>query len=134
MVDEVMTDLEHLSTYWLEYKEQERVAIENRRIVEDAMKSIIGIQDNLDGTQTEEKNRYIIKVVGRIDRKVDADKVQELAAENGLTEHLASLFRWKPELNMAAWKSADEAITKPLAPAITAKPGRPSFSITIKEI
>lgn len=134
MVDEVMTDLEHLSTYWLEYKEQERVAIENRRIVEDAMKSIIGIQDNLDGTQTEEKNRYIIKVVGRIDRKVDADKVQELAAEHGLTAHLASLFRWKPEINMAAWKSADEAITKPLAPAITAKPGRPSFSITIKEI
>jgi len=133
MVDEVMTDLEHLSTYWLEYKEQERVAIENRRIVEDAMKSIIGIQDNLDGTQTEEKNRYIIKVVGRIDRKVDADKVQELAAEHGLTAHLASLFRWKPEINMAAWKSADEAITKPLAPAITAKPGRPSFSITPKE-
>ena len=49
--------------------------------------------------------------------------MQELAAEFGLTEHLASLFRWKPEINMAVWKATDEAITKPLAAAITAKPG-----------
>jgi hypothetical protein len=34
---------------------------------------------------------------------------------------------------MAVWKAADEAITKPLAAAITAKPGRPSFTITRKE-
>jgi hypothetical protein len=34
---------------------------------------------------------------------------------------------------MAAWKAADESITRPLAAAITAKPGRPSFAITIEE-
>ena len=133
MVDEVMTDLEHLSTYWLEYKEQERVAIENRRIVEDAMKSIIGIQDNLDGTQTEEKNRYIIKVVGRIDRKVDADKVQELAAEHGLTAHLASLFRWKPEINLKAWKDAEPTVTDKLAQAVTTTPGKIGIKIEEEE-
>lgn len=74
-----------------------------------------------------------MKVTCRIDRKVDADMVQELAAEHGLSEHLASLFRWKPELNMSAWKAADESITRPLAGAITAKPGRPSFTITKKD-
>ena len=58
-----------------------------------------------------------------------ADKVQELAAEHGLTDHLSTLFRWKPELNMAIWKSSNESITRALAPAITAKPGRPSFTI-----
>ena len=59
--------------------------------------------------------------------------MQELAAEFGLTEHLAKLFRWKPEINLAIWKAADESITKPLASAITAKPGRPSFTISHKE-
>jgi hypothetical protein len=75
----------------------------------------------------------VVKISGRIDRKVDSEKLQMLATESGLTEHLATLFRWKPELNLTLWKSADESITKPLAAAITAKPGRPSFKITIKE-
>jgi hypothetical protein len=57
--------------------------------------------------------------------------VQELAAEHGLTDHLSTLFRWKPEINMAIWKASDERITRPLAGAITAKPGRPSFTIDI---
>jgi hypothetical protein len=30
---------------------------------------------------------------------------------------------------MSAWKAADDSITRPLAAAITTKPGRPSFSI-----
>jgi len=56
--------------------------------------------------------------------------VQEIAAEAGLTEHLSSLFRWKPEINMSAWKNADEKITTPLLGGITTTPGRASFTIT----
>jgi hypothetical protein len=56
-----------------------------------------------------------------------------LASVSGLSEHLATLFRWKPEINMTLWKAADVSITKSLAGAITSKPGRPSFKITIKE-
>jgi hypothetical protein len=69
-------------------------------------------------------------VEGRINRKVDADKLQAIAAEAGLTEHLSSLFRWKPEIAMSAWKAASPNITTPLLDAITATPGRPSFTIT----
>jgi len=105
----------------------------DRRKIEDRIKSLAGISENLEGTETVSPDQFTIKIVGRIDRKVDGDKVQELAAEFGLTDHLSSLFRWKPDLNMAAWKAADESITKPLAAAITAKPGRPSFTITSKE-
>jgi hypothetical protein len=94
---------------------------------------LANIAENLDGTETVEPGRFEVKIVGRIDRKVDGDKVQELAAEFGLTDHLAKLFRWKPEINMAIWKATDESITKPLAAAITAKPGRPSFKIIPKE-
>ena len=131
--DKLTDDLNELAAMWLAAKEAEKEATEDRRRIEDRIKSLAGIAENLDGTETVAPEKFTIKIVGRIDRKVDSDKLQELAAEHGLSEHLSSLFRWKPEINMAAWKAADEAITKPLAAAITAKPGRPSFTITRKE-
>ena len=131
---EKLTDnLNELSSLWLAAKEAEKEATDDRRKIEDRIKSLVGFAENSEGTETVDPDQFTIKIVGRIDRKVDGDKVQELAAEHGLTEHLASLFRWKPEINMAAWKAADASITKPLAGAITAKPGRPSFAITRKE-
>lgn len=126
-------DMNELASMWLAAKKQEEDATADRRDIEDHIKKLATIAENLDGTETIEPGRYEIKIVGRIDRKVDGDKVQELAAEFGLTDHLAKLFRWKPEINMAIWKAADESITKPLAAAITAKPGRPSFKIIPKE-
>ena len=125
-------DLNELSQMWIAAKEAEAAAVSDRRSIEDRIKSLAGIAENLEGTETVAPDRFIIKVVGRIDRKVDSEKLQELAAEYGLTEHLASLFRWKPEINMAQWKASSASITAPLAAAITAKPGRPSFSITRK--
>jgi hypothetical protein len=68
-----------------------------------------------------------------MNRKINAEKLQELALANGLDEHLSSLFRWKPELASAAWKAADESITRPLLGAITTTPGRPTFTIIMKE-
>lgn len=118
---------------WLEAKESERAAVEKRRLIEDELVSSLKVDANHEGVTSETIEGYQVKVTCRIDRKVDADMVQELAAEHGLSEHLASLFRWKPELNMSAWKAADESITRPLAGAITAKPGRPSFTITKKD-
>lgn len=124
-----MRTMEQMAAEWLEAKEAERVAIEKRRDLEDAMRKAASIRDDVEGTETLALEGFKLKIVGRIDRKVDADKVQELAAEHGLTDHLSTLFRWKPEINMAVWKSTDESITAPLAAAITAKPGRPSFTI-----
>lgn len=118
---------------WLEAKETERAAVERRRAIEDELRARFDVPEALEGTENIEDEGFTVKIIGRIDRKVDADAVQELAAEHGLSEHLPRLFRWKPELNMAAWKAADESITRPLAGAITAKPGRPSFQITRKE-
>lgn len=131
--DKLTDDLNTLSEMWLAAKEAEKEATEDRRRIEDRIKSLVGVAENLEGTETVEPDQFRIKIVGRIDRKVDSDKLQELAAEHGLTEHLSSLFRWKPEINMAVWKATDEAITKPLAAAITAKPGRPSVTIIRKE-
>jgi hypothetical protein len=128
-----MSDLKTLSANWLSFKTAEEKATTERRKIEDQMVKLLAIPPDFESTETAEPEGFVVKVSGRIDRKVDGEKVQELAAEFGLTEHLAKLFRWKPEINMAIWKAADEAITRPLAAAITAKPGRPSFKITIKE-
>ena len=131
--DKLTDDLNELSSLWLAAKEAEKEATEDRRRIEDHIKSLVGVAENMEGTETVDPDQFTIKIVGRIDRRVDGDKLQELAAEYSLTDHLSSLFRWKPEINMAVWKATDEAITKPLAAAITAKPGRPSFTITRKE-
>lgn len=128
-----MTDLQSLVKEWMESKATEAQAVQRRREIEDQLKALTNIPEDLDGTKTLDVPGYVVKVTGRIDRKVDADLVQEIAAEHGLYAHLSTLFRWKPELNMAAWKAADESITRQLSSAITAKPGRPSFAITTKE-
>ncbi len=127
------SDLSELASLWLEAKAIEGRATDERRAIEDRIKKVIRLNDDLDGTETLEPDGYVIKVVGRIDRKVNSEKLQELAAEAGLMDHLSSLFRWKPELNVGIWKDTDPSITSVLAPAITAKPGRASFSITTKE-
>ena len=126
-------DLKELSRQWLQHKFDEELATTERRKVEDQIVKLLAVAENFEGTETAKPEGFVVKISGRIDRKVDGDKVQELAAEFGLTDHLAKLFRWKPELNMAIWKATDATITGPLAGAITAKPGRPSFKIIPKE-
>ena len=120
----------NLYQLWILSKDAEKTAIENRRNIEDQLVAALGIEKTLDGTQNIETDGYKVKVVGRLDRKVNSDKLQDLAAEHGLTQHLSSLFRWKPEVNASAWKSADPLITAPLQDAITSTNGRPSFTIT----
>lgn len=127
-----MSNLSELSARWLEAKEAERMAVETRRQIEDKMLSLIGVPETLEGTENAEAPDYQIKVTGRLNRTIDGDKLQEIAAESGLTDHLGRLFRWKPSIDTKAWKATDESITRPLLGAITTKPGRPSFAIQPK--
>ena len=122
--------LSDIAAKWVEAKEAERKALDMRRELEDSMLSLIGISENFEGTQTA-GDQYKIKVTARMNRRIDADALQEIAAENGLSEHLGTLFRWKPDINAKAWKDAAPEITQPLLGAITTKPGRPSFSIEV---
>jgi hypothetical protein len=131
--DQLVGSLARLSADWLGFKGAEERATTERRKIEDQMVKLLAIPPDFESTETAEPEGFVVKISGRIDRKVDAEKVQELAAEFGLTEHLARLFRWKPEINISVWKLTHESITKPLAAAITAKPFRPSFKIIPKE-
>lgn len=125
--------VDDLARRWLEAKEAERVATETRRAIEDELVSALRAPPDLDGTFNAEASGYKVKIVGRLNRKIDADKLRELAYEAGLEDHLGSLFRWKPEINAKAWDAAAPSITKPLLGAITTTPGRPSFTIINKE-
>jgi hypothetical protein len=115
---------------WLDAKKLEAAAVAERRQLEDQMAEEFGLPKDLDGTVNHQVDGYKIKMEGRINKKIDADKLQMLAAEAGLSEHLSNLFRWKPEINAKAWGAAADAVTGPLLGAITSTPGRPTFSIT----
>lgn len=114
---------------WINAKEAERVAVEIRRAIEDELFAQFDVGD-AEGSTTINRDGYKVKVTTRYNRKIDSDLLQEIAAENGFTDYLSTLFRWKPDLDMKAWKAADVYITDILANAITTTPGRPSFSIT----
>tara|TARA_R100000808_G_scaffold18323_1_gene40173 strand:- start:5687 stop:6070 length:384 start_codon:yes stop_codon:yes gene_type:complete len=121
-------DIVRLSSEWLALKEQERQATDARREVEDQLIGLVNSKP--DGSATTAVGNLTVKVTGRMNRRVDGDLLQDLAAEHGLTDHLATLFRWKPDINLAAWRAADPSITEPLLDAITTSEGRPSFNIT----
>lgn len=114
---------------WLAAKEAEKAAIERRRQIEDSICQSLMLSEAFEGTKSIECDGYKVKITGRMTRTVDADVLQELAAEFGMTDHLGRLFRWKPEINASAWKATDPILTNALLPAITTKPGRPSFNI-----
>jgi hypothetical protein len=115
---------------WLDAKKIESAAVKDRRELEDLMVKEFSLPKDLDGTVNKEADGYKVKIEGRINTKIDADKLQVLASEAGLSEHLSSLFRWKPEINARVWNAASDAVTAPLLGAITSTSGRPTFTIT----
>lgn len=126
--------MDDLADRWVAYKEAERISIEKRREIEDQIVARINFPETFEGTEnlTDVGSAYAIKIEGRINRSVNAEKLIAIADEEGLETQISALFRWKPEINMTAWKAADQSITKPLSKAITANAGRPSFTITRK--
>jgi hypothetical protein len=118
---------------WQDAKAREAEATAERREIEDQMVAQFNVPSTLDKTANFEADGYKVKIEGRINRKINGEKLQEIAVEHGLMAHLECLFRWKPEINAAVWKSTDPAITTPLLDAITSTPGRPSFTIVKKD-
>jgi len=125
-----MNNLDPLLQEWIDAKEGEKAAQEWRRSIEDQLLEAIVVPDDLEGVISPTvSEQYKIKITGRMTRKVDSDRIQEIAAENGITDQLSVLFRWKPEINMAVWKATNPSVTDLLLDGITTKPGRPSFTI-----
>jgi hypothetical protein len=112
--------MDNLAELWMAAKEAEVEATERRRAIEDQM---------LANNRTEWAG-YKVRITARDNWKIDAERLQQVAEAHGLSDHLSSLFRWKPEVNMTLWKASAPTITKPLLEAITITPGRASFAIS----
>ena len=125
-----MKPLQQVSEEWMEAKAVEHDATEKRRLIEDELCRLLEVQKTDEHTRKVEANPFTIKIACRINRKVDGDLAQEIAAENDMQDHLGLLFRWKPELSMTAWNGVGDNVKQVFARAITATPGRPSFTIT----
>lgn len=125
--------LQELARGWLVAKADEAKAVLARRDLEDKMSKILEIDTATEGTTNVESFEYKLKIMTRMTRKVDTDKLQEIAAEHDLDKELSTLFRWKAELEMKSWKLAAPEVTKVLSQAVTTTAGRPSYSIT-KEV
>jgi len=115
---------------WLNAKKLEAAATAERRELEDQIVKQFAVAKDFSGTMKREIEGFTVTIEGKINKKVDSEKLQSVAKEAGLEDYLPTLFRWKPEINAAAWKAADQAVIAPLTLAITSTPGRPSFAIT----
>jgi hypothetical protein len=125
-----MKPLQQLAEEWLEVKNAESEATEKRRLIEDEVVRLLEISSMDDHAREFEADPFTFKITCRINRKVNGDLAQEIAAEHDMQDFLGMLFRWKPELSMAAWKGVGDNVKSVFAPAITSTPGRPSFAIT----
>lgn len=126
--------INELSERWINAKADEASAIARRRALEDLLVAELAVDENVEGTINAKAGIHAIKITTRLTRKVDGEKLQLLALENGISHDvLQQLFRWKPELALREWKAAENEVRAALAGAITTSAGRPSVSIETTE-
>lgn len=119
---------------WIQAKAAETEMTERRRAIEDEMAKSLQVPDDWEGSYTMKDGGFKILVKRSFTRKVDDKKLTAITNEFGLQDYLSTLFRWKPEINLKAWKDTDIDITDKLAQAVTTTPGRVSFKIEEEEI
>ena len=124
----------NLYQQWIEAKAAESEMTARRRALEDEMAKSLQITEDWEGSYTMKDGGFKINVKRAFTRKVDDKRLTAIANEFGLQEYLSTLFRWKPEINLKAWKDTEPSITDKLAQAVTTTPGRVSFKIEEEEI
>jgi hypothetical protein len=124
--------LRSLCSEWINAKEAEREAAIKLKEVEDKLITFLNVDLSIDGTTRVIDGDISLKVTTRLSRIIDTSRLKELAEERDLNEHLSTLFRWNPEVNLKSWRDADEKVTEPLRDAIAIAPTRPAIAITIK--
>ena len=126
-------EIERLLSDWEGFKEAEAVAARKRRLIEDKLHELLG-HKSLGSKTFNLPSDYKITVTNGVTNKVDGDLLQQIAKENGLTQQLGKLFRWKPSIDKEAWLASEHHNVRGiLGEAITTKPSRPQFKITRTE-
>ena len=123
----------NLYQQWMEVKAAETEMTARRRAIEDEMAKSLQITEDWEGSYTMKDGGFKVNIKRAFTRKVDGKKLTAIADEFGLQGYLPTLFRWKPEIDMRAWKDTETFITDKLAQAVTTTPGRVSFKIEEEE-
>lgn len=123
----------NLYEQWMEAKAAETEMTARRRAIEEEIAKSLEVPEDWEGSYTLKDGGFKINVKRAFTRKVDDKKLTAIANEFGLQEYLSTLFRWKPEINLKAWKDTEPSITDKLAQAVTTTPGRVSFKIEEEE-
>lgn len=95
-----------------------------------ALSALLGVDETAEGTKTFNVRGREVKVSTKLNRTVDGDKLEEIVRENHAEAKASELFRYKFEINQSVWKREDDQVKNLFAPAITARPGQPSITIT----
>jgi hypothetical protein len=125
-------ELVELSDAWRLAKHNEQAYAAERREIEDRMLSMLGVSEMETGTKKFGKESEVT-IVFRHNQTIDSEMVKQIAAERDMVEHASQLFRWKAEVNKKVWDATDPSLQSVFSPAITTKPGRPSFTISTKD-
>lgn len=123
----------NLYQQWIEAKAAETEMTARRRAIEEEIAKSLAVPEDWEGSYTMKDDGFKINVKRAFTRKVDGKKLAAIADEFGLQGYLSTLFRWKPEIDMKAWKDAEPSVTEKLAQAVTTTPGRVSFKIEEEE-
>ena len=123
----------NLYEQWMEAKAAETEMTARRRAIEEEIAKSLEVPEDWEGSYTMKDGGFKINVKRAFTRKVDDKRLTALANEFGLQEYLSTLFRWKPEINLKAWKDTEPSVIDKLAQAVTTTPGRVSFKIEEEE-
>ena len=123
----------NLYQQWMEAKAAETEMTTRRRAIEEEIAKSLAVPEDWEGSYTMKDGGFKINVKRAFTRKVDDKRLTALANEFGLQEYLSTLFRWKPEVNMKAWKDAEPSVTEKLAQAVTTTPGKIGIKIEEEE-
>ena len=124
----------NLYQQWMEVKAAETEMTARRRAIEDEMAKSLQIPEDWEGSYTMKDGGFKVNIKRAFTRKVDGKKLSAIADEFGLQDYLPTLFRWKPEIDLKAWKDTEPSVIDKLAQAVTTTPGRVSFKIEEEEI
>jgi hypothetical protein len=123
----------NLYEQWMEAKAAETEITARRRAIEEEIAKSLEVPEDWEGSYTLKDGGFKINIKRAFTRKVDGKKLSAIASEFGLQDYLPTLFRWKPEIDMKAWKDTEPSVTDKLAQAVTTTPGRVSFKIEEEE-
>lgn len=126
-------EINELVTKLYEAKQAEQAAKNVRTALEAELAQAIGVPDNWEGSKTNAVGEYKVTLTRKMNVKIDATKLRELAIINNITPVLDTCFRWKPEIVKREWDKADAEVRTKLSEALEITPGKASFTVKLME-